>query len=177
MPISTGTASSSFSDSLVVLLLQSRHFHTEDLLHLGWQRFLHILLHPAQQERLQDFVKALVAILSSFPVILLKILPELKPGNRKEEKGGVRIPLVLWHQTAAGGYSPAAPQTGEQHFNGNTMGDNRFTLLWLTGEIAGKARSLGLDTSLTTSYICAPKTQNLKFPNISLCWHLPGSSF
>lgn len=156
VPISTGTPSNSFSDSLVVLLLQSRHFHPEDLLHFGWQRFLHILLHSAQQERLQDFVKALVAILSAFPVILLKILPELKPGNTKEEKGGVRIPLVLGHQTASVGYTPAAPKTGDQQFNGNTVENNRFTLLWLTEGIAGKARrSLGLDTFLT-SYIWAP---------------------
>lgn len=87
VPIFTGSPSNLFSDSLVVLLLQSRHLHPEDLLHFGWQRFLHILLHSAQEKRLQDFVKALVAILSTFPVILLKILPELKPGNRKEKKG------------------------------------------------------------------------------------------
>lgn len=137
MPFSPGTSRNLFRDSLVILLLQSRHFHSEDLLHFGWQRFLHILLHSAQEKRLQDFVKALVAILSAFPVVLLKILPELKPGNTKE-KGGVRIPLVLWHQTALIGYTPAAPKTGEQQLNGNTGENNRFTLLWLTEQTVAK---------------------------------------
>lgn len=34
-------------------------------------------------------MKALVAILSTFPVILFKILPELKPSNRNKEQSGV----------------------------------------------------------------------------------------
>lgn len=110
VPISTGTPSNLSSDSLVVLLLQSRHFHPQDLLHFGWQRFLHILLHSAQEKRLQDFVKALVAILSTFPVILLKILPELKPANRKEKKGRSQNSSCLMHQIVSIGYPPAAPQ-------------------------------------------------------------------
>lgn len=109
MPVSTGTHRN-LSDSLVILFLQSRHFHAEDLLHFGWQRFLHILLHSAQEKWLQDFMKALVAILSTFSVILFKILPELKSSSRNKKQRGFRIPLDLSHQTSSTGYAPTAQQ-------------------------------------------------------------------
>lgn len=60
---------------LVVLFLNGAHLHPEDLLHLGRQRFLHVLLDSTQQKRLQFFMKACVARVSAFPVILFEHLP------------------------------------------------------------------------------------------------------
>lgn len=153
MPIATGTPSNSFSDSLVILFLQSRHFHPEDLLHFGWQRFLHILLHSAQEKWLQDFVKALVAVLSTFPVVLFKILPELKPGTERRRKEGSEYLLSYGTKQHLLDTLLLHHKTGDHPFNGNTVEDKRFTLLRLTKQMAGKARSsLGLDAFLT-SYI------------------------
>lgn len=66
---------------LVVLFLNGAHLHPEDLLHLGRQRFLHILLHSAQQEGLQLLMKAGIARVSAFAMLLFKQLPRVKSTN------------------------------------------------------------------------------------------------
>ena len=63
---------------LVELFLLGGHVHTQDLLHLGRQGLLHVLLDAPQQEGLQDLVEALVAVIPRFPMFLLKILPGLE---------------------------------------------------------------------------------------------------
>lgn len=73
--------------ALVVLLLLGGHVHTEDLLHLGGERFFHILFDAPEQEGLQDFVQALVAVISPFPMLILKILPGLKPARGERPEG------------------------------------------------------------------------------------------
>lgn len=74
---------------LIILLLQGRHLHPQDLLHFGWEGLLYILLHPTQEERLQHLVKALVAILTPFPMVVLKVFPGLKPdgGEKRVQRG------------------------------------------------------------------------------------------
>lgn len=64
---------------LVILFLDSTHLYSEDLLHFGRKRFLHILLDSAQQKRFQLFVKTRVAWVPAFTVFLLKQLPRVKP--------------------------------------------------------------------------------------------------
>lgn len=68
---------------LVELLLLRSHVHTQDLLHLGGKRLLHIFLDASQQEGLKDFVETLITIIPSFPVFILKILPRIKPAVHK----------------------------------------------------------------------------------------------
>ena len=67
---------------LVILLLQSRHLHPEDLFHFGRKGFLHILFDSPEEEGLQHLMETLVAILPPFPMVLFKIFPEFKPGNK-----------------------------------------------------------------------------------------------
>lgn len=75
------------STVLVELLLLHSHVNTEDLLHLGRERFFHIFLDTSQKERLKDFVETLITIIPSFPVFVLKILPGVKPAvHRRENK-------------------------------------------------------------------------------------------
>lgn len=69
-------------DPLVILLLQSRHLHPEDLFHFGRKGFLHILFDSPEEEGLQHLMETLVAILPPFPMVLFKIFPEFKPGNK-----------------------------------------------------------------------------------------------
>lgn len=64
---------------LVKLFLLRRHVYTEDLFHFGRERFFHVFLDTSEQERLEDFVEALVTIVPSFPVFVLKVLPGIKP--------------------------------------------------------------------------------------------------
>lgn len=64
---------------LVVLFLLCSHVHTEDLFHLGGERFFHVFLNTSQKEGLEDFVKTLITVISSFPVRIVKILPGSKP--------------------------------------------------------------------------------------------------
>lgn len=64
---------------LVKLFLLCGHFNTEDLLHLGRERFFHIFFDTPEQERLKDFVKTLIAVFPSLPMLILKILPGVKP--------------------------------------------------------------------------------------------------
>lgn len=68
---------------LVELFLLGTHLYTEDLFHLGGQRFFHIFLDTSEEEGLKDFVKALISIFSAFPMLVLKILPGLKPAVDK----------------------------------------------------------------------------------------------
>lgn len=68
---------------LVELLLLHSHVNTEDLFHLGRQRFFHIFLDTTQKERLKDFMETLITIIPSFPVFVLKILPGVKPVGEK----------------------------------------------------------------------------------------------
>lgn len=75
---------------LVILLLDGGHLHSEDLLHLGWQRLLHVLLDAAQQEGLQLFVEAGVAGVPALPVLGLKMLPGVKPAARNVERSWSR---------------------------------------------------------------------------------------
>ena len=44
---------------LVELLLSLGHFHPQDLLHLGWQGLLHVLLHPPAGAKVQVQVAGL----------------------------------------------------------------------------------------------------------------------
>lgn len=76
---------------LVKLFLLSCHVDAEDLLHLGRQRFFHVFLDTSQQEGFEDFVKTLITVVSSFPVIVLKILPRIKP--TEHNSGGASVTL------------------------------------------------------------------------------------
>lgn len=64
---------------LVELLLLCRHINTEDLLHLGRKRFFYVFFDTPQEERFKDFVKTVITIIPSLPVVVLKILPRIKP--------------------------------------------------------------------------------------------------
>lgn len=71
---------------LVKLFLLSAHVHTEDLLHLCRQRFFHVFFDTSEQEGLEDFVKTLIAIITSFTVLVLKILPWIKPAVHNRDR-------------------------------------------------------------------------------------------
>lgn len=64
---------------LVILFLDSTHLHSQNLLHFCRKRFLHIFLNSTQKERFQLFVQTGVARVPSFPMLLLKQLPWVKP--------------------------------------------------------------------------------------------------
>jgi len=66
---------------LVILFLDGAHLHSEDLLHFGRKRFLHVLLDAAQQEGLQLLVQARVAGVTAFTVRLVEQLPGVEPGG------------------------------------------------------------------------------------------------
>lgn len=70
---------------LVKLFLLCRHVYAEDLLHLGRQRFFHIFLDTSEKVRLKDFVKTLITIIPSFPMLIFKILPADKPGEHNRD--------------------------------------------------------------------------------------------
>lgn len=78
---------------LVKLFLLCSHVDTEDLLHFGGERLLHVLFDSAEQERLEDFVEAVVTIISAFPVVVLKVLPGIKPvvRNSKMRQAGLLL--------------------------------------------------------------------------------------
>ena len=40
----------------IILFLEGAHFHAENLLHFGRQRFFHVLLDSSQQVGFEDFV-------------------------------------------------------------------------------------------------------------------------
>lgn len=76
---------------LVILFLDSTHFHSEDLLHFGRKGFLHILLDSAQQERFQFFVQTGVPGVPAFTMFLLKQLPRVKPSDTTQRHSRVSI--------------------------------------------------------------------------------------
>lgn len=64
---------------LVELFLLCSHVYSEYLFHLGRERFFHIFLDTSQEEWLEDFVKTLITVISPFSMLILKILPGIKP--------------------------------------------------------------------------------------------------
>lgn len=71
---------------LVELFLLGGHVNSEDLLHFSRQGFLDVFLDTPQQERLQNFVQALIAVVPAFTMLILKILPGLKPDGKSSQK-------------------------------------------------------------------------------------------
>lgn len=81
------------------MFLLCSHVYTEDLFHLGRERFLHIFLDTSQEEGLEDFVKTLITVIPSFPVLILKILPGIKPAvaDTDSTRHSSRPALLQYH--------------------------------------------------------------------------------
>lgn len=82
---------------LVELLLLCTHVYTEDLFHLGRKRLFHIFFDTSQEEGLQDFVETLITIISSFSMVIFKVLPGIKPAERDSKYHSWQTAVAQYH--------------------------------------------------------------------------------
>ncbi len=82
-------------DPLVILLLERRHVHAQDLLHFGRQRLLHVLFDAPQNVRLELFVQLGVALVRRVSVRLFERVPAFKPRRDQGQPSTSNLPKRL----------------------------------------------------------------------------------